>query len=290
MIEFDKVTLRNIQEQVLKNSEDILDLKNLRGAISALGLNLVAILASASELPESFTSSNIKDAYLVATSDSYDLYVVSVNASNTVGIFNIGAFPATGPTGPQGEQGEQGETGEKGGSVVVVTSLPSASGDSDDVYLYVGTNSTLNGNVYIYQNGNLTLKGNIKGPQGVFGPTGPQGEQGEQGIQGPQGPTGISFDFVGVVATSGDLPDVDSVSNHTAYLVGGSAPYDMYVALNGAWVEIGSSNVLMTVDGALSSSSTNPVTNQAIYNALALKLDASDTLSDASIENLYEGA
>ena len=85
----------------------------------------------------------------------------------------------------------------------------------------------------------------VQGVQGIQGPTGPQGDEGLQGIQGIQGPTGptgaegpqgTSINFVGQVATVGDLPASDNAPND-AYSV--NADGHLYVWDGAAWADVG---------------------------------------------------
>ena len=78
------------------------------------------------------------------------------------------------------------------------------------------------------------------GPSGVFGPTGPTGAAGADstvvGPTGPTGPQGVSINFIGTVATVGDLPASGNTIND-AYIV--TADGDLYVWDGALWDNVG---------------------------------------------------
>lgn len=87
-----------------------------------------------------------------------------------------------------------------------------------------------------------------QGAQGVQGPQGPRGERGEQGLpgingengrDGKDGKDGKSFNIIGSVTSTSQLPQTAPAG--TAYFVGASAPRDVYVFATGtnAWVNQG---------------------------------------------------
>lgn len=209
MIIIDGIEYRNLQEQVLKNKEDIEYLKNY-------DTHITGQVAEEGQLPE---TAEIGTAYEVGVSAPYDLYVYL-----TQGWVNLGKFPSPGPkgdTGPQGPIGMQGQRGSLWSSVSRPTSPLKG-----DQYL----DST--GMVYEYTGAEWTPTKSIVGPQGVIGPVGPTGIQGPQGPQGPQGvqgPAGAAFSVIGIISAEDQLPDPSTVPDNYAYMVGNSAPYDLYV-------------------------------------------------------------
>lgn len=120
---------------------------------------------------------------------------------------------------------------------------------------------------------------NIKGPQGIqgerglqgpqglqgaTGETGATGPQGAQGVQGLQGPAGSAATItIGSVTTSapGTSANVTNSGTSSAVVLDFVLPKGKDGADGG-----------VTVDDALSSTSTNPVQNKAIYNALLDKV------------------
>lgn len=209
MIIIDGIEYRNLQEQVLKNKEDIEYLKNY-------DTHITGQVAEEGQLPE---SAELGTAYEVGISAPYDLYVYL-----TQGWVNLGKFPSPGPQGPRGETGPIGIQGTRG-SIWSSVSRPTSPLKGDQ-YL---DNS---GMVYEYTGEDWTPTKSIVGPQGVIGPVGPTGIQGPQGPQGPQGvqgPAGAAFSVIGLIDSTSQLPDPSTVPDNYAYLVGTTAPYDLYV-------------------------------------------------------------
>ena len=200
-IEIDGKTLRNLQEQVERNQENIQDLikRDLSvGNLNILGIHVIGKVSTANELPA--VGENFGDAYIVGTEEPYNYYVWSdFTPSQWV---NIGKIK--GPQGPTGPQGPQGVGVEK-------TYI-------QEDYLYI-----------VYTNNPTPIElGEVRGPigpqgpkgdQGPQGPTGPQGPQGIQGPQGPRGNSGFALTIKGVLASTSLLPDPSAVDRHDGYLV-----------------------------------------------------------------------
>lgn len=103
-----------------------------------------------------------------------------------------------------------------------------------------------------------------QGAQGIQGPRGIQGEQGERGVQGAQGPAGNAATItIGSVTTSAPGTSAQVTNSGTS-----SAAVLNFVLPKGKDGADGG----VTVDDALSSTSTNPVQNNVIYNALLNKV------------------
>ena len=103
-----------------------------------------------------------------------------------------------------------------------------------------------------------------QGAQGIQGPRGIQGEQGERGVQGAQGPAGNAATItIGNVTTSapGTAANVTNSGTSSAVVLDFVLPKGKDGADGG-----------VPVDEELSSTSTNPVQNKAIYNALLNKV------------------
>lgn len=103
-----------------------------------------------------------------------------------------------------------------------------------------------------------------QGAQGIQGPRGIQGEQGERGVQGAQGPAGNAATItIGNVTTSAPGTAAQVTNRGTS-----SAAVLDFVLPKGKDGSDGG----VTVDEELSSTSTNPVQNNVIYNALLNKV------------------
>lgn len=108
-----------------------------------------------------------------------------------------------------------------------------------------------------------------QGAQGIQGPRGIQGEQGERGLQGAQGPAGNAATItIGSVTTSapGTAATVTNRGTSSAAVLDFVLPKGK----DGADGDV-------TVDDALSSTSTNPVQNKAIKAALDNRAVLDDT-------------
>lgn len=187
--------LRNLEEQVEKNKDDILFILEQEGVLNQFGIKVVGQIDTAASLPApAIYAGDYGDAYAVGTQTPYDLYIwTRANGTHPNDYwFNIGKFPAPGPAGKDGATGPQGPRGLTGPQGI--QGLPGKDG-----------------------------------AQGNPGATGPQGIQGIQGPMGPQGPAGQSFQIAGIIANTSLLPTPTESIRNQAYLVGAEAPYDLYV-------------------------------------------------------------
>lgn len=106
MIKYNGMVFRNLQEQVAKNMEDIVTLKQYEGYMGPY--------ATTSAIPEEDLNTNW--LYLVGNSAPYELYKYNADGTFT----DLGQFPLAGPkgdtgaTGPQGPKGDTGATGPQG--------------------------------------------------------------------------------------------------------------------------------------------------------------------------------
>lgn len=241
---YEKKIFRNLQEQVEKNKQDIVDLQQTEMALNAYGIKVVGQVETALDIPDDFEG-DYGDAYLVGDEAPYDVYVWTRPNSETPEdhFVDIGPIAIVGPMGPQGPQGETGATGATGVGWITGTDQSSTTGLPDGTLNFNG----LNGNIYKLVSGSWALIGNIKGPQGVQGQQGPQGETGATGAQGPQGPkgdTGASYQVIGTYAATANLPDPTLVNPGSAALVGANAPYELYIVVGATqdaqqWVDAG---------------------------------------------------
>ena len=104
MLKYGNRELRNLEDQVEKNAQDIEDFKNGNQTIAEFGITVVGILATAAELPAQ--GENFGDAYLIGTSTPYDMRVWTRDvANNTAKWVDLGAFPLQGPKGDKGNIG-----------------------------------------------------------------------------------------------------------------------------------------------------------------------------------------
>lgn len=202
MLNFGNKEFRNLQEQVLKNMQDIEAIEGGALVIGEFGIKVIGQVISADYLPDPETyTGDYGDAYLVGATTPYDYYIYTrAFEDSDPQWLNIGVFPAPGPMGPQGPAGQDGAQGPRG-----VQGPTGATGPMG-----------------------------LQGPQGAKGD---KGDKGDTGAQGPQGPAGITYEILGTVEDETDLPSTSIVQRNGAYLVGSSAPYDLYIIMGSTTLE-----------------------------------------------------
>lgn len=246
----DGTELRNLEEQVLKNTQDIAKHWQVDRVLADWGIQIVGKINDSSELPDpALYKGKYGDAYVVGVNLPY-VYYIWTRANESTGQandywLNIGTISVTGDTGPQGPIGPAGPQGVPGSKWYTGSSAPTNTGSykENDCFL-----NTSNGYVYQYVGGGWDYKGSIRGPQGIqgnIGPQGPQGNTGPIGPQGPQGPAGEFITIVGELSSSSQLPSPSSVSRSAAYLIPDSTGTKHVWLISGTdsnltWIDAGS--------------------------------------------------
>lgn len=246
------ITLRTLEQQVLKNKEDIANHYNRDRVLADFGIRIIGQVETASQLPviENPPQFDYGDAYVVGTSEPYSIYVFTradLNSGHPDPYFlDIGPIAAEGPVGPAGPEGPMGPAGPASlwysGSEIQQSFYPTEEG----VYNYFFNIG--NCDIVRLSYGNIkNIVGNIRGLRGPDGPQGPQGQQGLQGIQGPQGPQGDPapvIDIKGYKLNVDQLPDPDTQPLNAAYLL--PNPDDatgnsrlIYIIVDGQWYNAG---------------------------------------------------
>ena len=249
-----KEVLRNVPEQVLQNSKDILYLKET-GTTANLNIKVSGQYQTYAELEaehpaETYLQDNPGSdygvAYAIGNAPPYNYYVLT----RPFGIdtqdhwFSIGLFPMPGPQGPRGLQGIQGQTGDRG-SIWWTTdsSLPPSGYNINDMCFVA------NGDIYQAKSNGWQLIANIKGPQGIQGNVGPQGKEGPIGPQGPKGDKGdmgLMLELAGTLDSISQLPDPTTVPRNTAYIItinGTKFVYGIQGTDTLEWVSVGPAGV-----------------------------------------------
>lgn len=246
MLKFGNQEFRNLEEQVLKNQQDIQDFKDGNQTIAEFGITVVGILSSADQLPAS--GDNFGDAYLIGTETPYDMRVWTRNIPEQRAMWvDLGAFPLQGPQGPKGDKGSQIYSGN---------GLPTITGQEGDIYI-----NTATGILYQYEGTEWKEKFSIKGPmgprglqglQGIQGPkgeTGSMGPMGPRGIQGPKGDYGPSFNIQGTLASTANLPTPteDMKNKGYAYIIPDAQGVKNVWVIQGTdtlqWTDLGTAGV-----------------------------------------------
>ena len=203
-MENEKIVLRNLQQQVGKNKDDI---QALSEGIKIKGFG--------DDVPDLQPG----ESWLKGTGP-YELIVMTDG-----GQINLGEWPAKGPQGIPGEKGDKAELGNV--STETTTIEPG-----------------LNAYVDVVKDGeNLNFRFEIpqgeRGEQGPKGEIGPKGDTGPQGPQGPQGEARAVSEIVGTLESAAALPSPATVPSYYAYLVGKEGDYTVYAIVGGAWKDIG---------------------------------------------------
>lgn len=199
----DNKVYRNLEEQVLKNKQDIEDIKQVNITIGEFGINVIKISDRVPNQAE-IEAMEFGDAWLYSPTLNYpfDMIVITDNDGEKIAV-NIGHFPAmgpqgaVGPEGPKGEKGDKGEKGEKGQT----------------------------------------------GATGPVGPQGPKGERGRTGAPGPQGARGESgaIKIQAVLNSTDELPIPSSLGDRNiAYLIDNNLY--VQIASTDTWFNVGPIN------------------------------------------------
>lgn len=196
-------TYRNLEEQVLKNMQDIEQHYKMDRVLADFGIRIIGRL-DAWPAPPPPAPQNYGDAYAVGTTSPYYFYIWTRGSAGTDTPddywFPLGELAIVGPQGPQGVPGN-------GISSAIV----------NGEYRLVLT----------FTDGTQYTSESIRGEAGPRGPQGPQGNQGIQGPQGPQGPRGIqgpagpaaALTILGGLNSEAQLPDPTTQTRGNAYLV-----------------------------------------------------------------------
>lgn len=264
MIKVDGIELRNLEEQVLKNKEDIAAHYNMDRVLADFGIKIIGTLTPEqfqplldNSTPPPTGAEDYGASYAVGVSDPYLFYIwtrADIEAGGEHASpywLNIGQLAIEGIQGPPGETGPQGEPGRRGSIWTSANGKPNNYTPGylpGDQWLYVNT-----GMVYeLNENGIWLSKYTIKGPQGIQGLKGDKGDKGDPGEPGPQGPRGDVGGFIniaGIIPSITELPLPSTLNNLTkAFLVGSYAPYDLYIqvgstAATAQWQNTGPFNV-----------------------------------------------
>ena len=155
---------RNLQEQVLKNKQDILRHYEVERVLADWGIRVIGRLDEW-EVPTG--TFNYGDAYAVGPDGGPFVFYIYTRG-NPDYWFDYGAISIVGPQGPVGPAGI-GERGERGSKWFIGSNAPTGDIKENDIWLRVSTNGSTDGFVYMYQNGNWALATSIKGPAGING-------------------------------------------------------------------------------------------------------------------------
>lgn len=301
MLKYGNRELRNLEDQVEKNAQDIEDFKNGNQTIAEFGITVVGILASADELPAQ--GENFGDAYLIGSQTPYDMRVWTRDvANNTAKWVDLGAFPLQGPKGDKGDIGSLINAGS-GAPSNNPTSLYNFYLDKISGYWYQPY-PTETGYGWIKS---FTLKGEkgdrgLQGKQGVQGLTGPQGKTGPIGPQGPKGDTGDvgpAFNVQGTLASSSNLPTptADMQDKGYAYIIPDAQGNKHIWVIQGPeggpfqWVDVGTAGVGIQGPKGTDGVGLNTLTDTDLtYGDVTVTYDTTDGIGiNGTMRQTYDG-
>ena len=301
MLRFGNQEFRNLEEQVLKNQNDIQDFKDGNQTIAEFGITVVGILSSADQLPDS--GENYGDAYLIGTQTPYDMRVWTRDvANNTAKWVDLGAFPLQGPKGDKGDIG----------SIIYADSGEPLNNPTDDFQFYINTVTgywyipvpTATGWEWVKR---FTLKGEkgdrgLQGKQGVQGLTGPQGKTGPIGPQGPKGNTGDvgpAFNVQGTLASTSNLPTPTATMQDKgyAYIIPDAQGNKHIWVIQGPeggpfqWVDVGTAGVGIQGPKGTDGVGLNTLTDTDLtYGDITVTYDTTDGIGiNGTMRQTYDG-
>ena len=301
MLKYGNRELRNLEDQVEKNAQDIEDFKNANQTITEFGIYVVGILASVDDLPAQ--GENFGDAYLIGSQPPYDMHVWTRDvANNTAKWVDLGAFPL------KGDKGDKGDTG----SIIYADSGEPLNNPTDSFQFYL---NTLTGYWYIpvpTETGwewakRFTLKGEkgdrglqgIQGVQGVPGVQGKTGAIGAKGDKGDKGDTGAAFNVQGTLASSANLPTptAEMQDKGYAYIIPDAEGTKHIWVIQGSestsfsWVDVGTAGVGIQGEKGADGIGLNNLTGTDLtYGNVAVTYNTTDGIGiHGTMRQTYDG-
>nr|DAG46862.1 MAG TPA: hypothetical protein [Bacteriophage sp.] len=264
MITIGNTQFRNLEEQVLKNKNDIKYILNEQGVLNQFGIKVVAQVDYQQQLPtvaeykQSVPNWEYGDTIAVGTVEPYALYILTrgVQVANDYW-FEIGEFPLPGPSGRDGKA-----------STIKIGPTTTTSAGTPAQVTNVGDDTNAQLEFYIPQ-----------GKQGIKGDTGngvssvvlttekgldftmtdgshliTESVEGPQGPQGEAGKPGDSFKIIGSLSSTNQLPNPSESIRTNSYLIPDST------GINHLWVITGEEDLLWTDAGAITGVPGEPAT------------------------------
>lgn len=247
------IVLRNLEEQVQKNKEDIARHYAIDRALANFGIKVVGSVPNANQLPGQIKGTpfpqapdyrgEFGDAYVVGTKPPYTYWIYTrpdLNQGYTYNYWlNVGEISIQGPEGKPGSVGPQGPAGVSPKIIFGASAPTDQVTTKGDVFVISQGNSL--GYTYQYDGQNWVYIGDFKGPQGIQGIRGLQGERGIQGPVGPQGKAGTpgpAFYIAGIYADVSGLAGLVPTDRNAGYLIGTGIPYTLYLYINDLWTPV----------------------------------------------------
>lgn len=275
MFTINKTQFLNLQEQVLKNKEDIAYHYSIDRVLADFGIRVIGRVDTYEEIatqPIPAGGYQYGDSYAVGPLNStYDYYVYTrpFEGETANQWFNIGALQIEGPVGPEGPQGPKGETGASTrwytiSSFSELSQEPYKSMAAGNIAIIDNTNwetgevDPLQGQTYIKGQYSWQSGPSLMGPQGIQGDTGPQGKKGDKGDRGEQGepgPAGPIVQLQGIITSMSQLDGIDptTLPPNYAYLLEQNGNRYIIGIVADEWTNLGifSGGTLVYKDGII---------------------------------------
>ena len=256
MFTLNEKTYRNLQEQVLKNKEDIAYHYSIDRVLADFGIRVIGRVDTPEEIenqPIPAGGYQYGDAYAVGALNSvYDYYIYTrpFEGETENQWFNIGALQIEGPVGPQGvsitnalvnEEYQLVLTYSDGRVVTIPRSLRGADGATPSVTL---TSNSEGVTIKVYDGaGQLQQSAIVR--NGVDG----------QSIQGEPGPAGPIVQLQGIITSMSQLDGIDptTLPPNYAYLLEQNGNRYIIGIVADQWTNLGifSGGTLVTKDGVI---------------------------------------
>jgi len=311
MIRIENKEYRNLQEQVLKNMDDIEPIEYFIELLKQVGINVDGVVDTPDDLP---SAPGERLTYAVGKEPPYAIYSYVDGEEKWV---YFGKFPAEGPQGPigpqgpqglQGIQGEKGVKGDKGPQGPVGPQGPQGpKGDPgaigpQGIQGIQGPAGAMGpqgekgdkGDAFTYEDftpEQLEALTGPQGPEGPEGPTGPQGPKGDkgdtgpagaQGPQGEQGPQGIQ----GEQGPKGDTGDTGPEGPQGPQGPAGADGLTTSITVNGTTYTQSSGNITLP---DYPSAPTNYVTTDTAQDITATKTFTDNASVPTTLRTNYNG-
>lgn len=301
--------LRNLEEQVQKNKEDIARHWEVDRILADFGITVLGRVNYPGDLQDKNEGENWGYAYLVGTATPYNVYVWTRPNPNvgqeTAYWLDIGSISIVGPQGPEGRyitnitwdnDGKPTFTFSNGSILAINASMRGPAGESPRILTQQETNGV---RITTYDG-----KGTITSTSFVS-----NGTNG-QSIVGPQGPAG-SFNIKGTLATYEQLPNAETSVPGDAYLITSASGYDLWLLVGtepalyewvntgtlgvGTHITVGGSavnewNADTKVDKITTTANRNRVYGITSGGAQTTYKISQNTLADANCIPLYNNA
>ena len=257
MLEINGYKLRNLQEQVEKNKNDIIAIINEQGTLNQFGLKVVEQYDTLNDLPtvdeykQENPDADYGDTIAIGTTAPYSLYILT-RASGTHPNdywFEIGEFPMPGPKGEGGKSSTikiGSTTTTVPGSLAKVVNVGDETTAQLEFYIPAGKKGdqgitpTVNiGTVTAGDYANVTNSGSTTDVVLDFVvPRGPKGDS-------IKGDPGDSFKIIGTLDNTNQLPTPTEAIRSNAYLIADNT------GRKHLWVITGDATLLWTDAGAI---------------------------------------